>query len=83
MSKRQFVKRITLSLPPASEGWGKVLCSVCSSVHTLKGGGVPWPGLDGGGGGGTPARCGWGVPLPGFDGGVYPGQVWMVGVGVP
>ena len=44
----------------------------------LGGGGVPWPGLDGGGGypisgpgwGGTPARSGWwwGVPWPGLDG---------------
>ena len=27
-------------LPPASEGWGNVLFSVCLSVHTLTGGGV-------------------------------------------
>ena len=50
-------------LPPASEGWGKVLFSVCLSVNTSMGGGgaeVPQPGLD----------DGRGVP---------PGQVWMVG----
>ena len=75
-------------LPSASEGWVKVMFSVCLSVHTSRGGypgqvwmvggGVPWPGLDGGG-----------VTQPGLDGGVPgvpplpPGQVWMVGAGVP
>ena len=72
-------------LPPASEGWGKVLFSVCLSVHTSTGGGgLPQPGLDGGGvprpgldGGGQ------GIPQSGLDGGGgYPSQVWMVG-GVP
>ena len=71
-------------LPPASEGWGKVIFSVCS--HLARG--YPLSGL---GGGGTPSqvwvggypisglgvphrRSGWwGVP------GVPPGQVWMVG----
>ena len=58
------------SLPPASEGWGKVLFSVCT------------PARSGWLGGGTPARFGWlgGVPQPGLDdwgGGGYPGQVWM------
>ena len=45
------------------------------SVHTSRGGGVPRPGLDGWGGGGTPARSEWW--------GEYPGQVWMVGGGYP
>ena len=38
----------SILLPPASEGWGKVLLSVCQSTPRL-GGGVPQPGLDGGG----------------------------------
>ena len=55
-------------LPPASEGWGKVIFSVCSH---LRGGGVTCPGLDGGRGypiqvwmvGGYPiSGLGWGVP---------------------
>ena len=47
------------------------------------GGGVPRPGLDGGGGGGGVPR----VPPSGLDGGgggtqgIPPGQVWMVGEG--
>ena len=60
-----------LSLPPASEGWGKVIFSVCSHLRgwggsgrwyprpRSGGGGVPQPGLDGEGG----------VPWPGLDGG--------------
>ena len=78
-------------LPPASKGRGKVLFSVCLSVHTLMGGrgypsqvwmvgAVPWPGLDGGWV--TPARSEWweGVPWPGLDGGGgYSSQVWIVG----
>ena len=60
-------------LPPASEGWGKVLFSVCLSVHTSRGG--------------TLVRSGWrgaGVPWPGLDdGGGYASQVWMVGGGTP
>ena len=49
-------------LPPASEGWGKVIFSLCMSVHTLTGGegGVPCP-ADGVGG----------IPIPGQDRG-YP-----------
>ena len=35
-------------LPPASEGWGKVLFSVCQSTPRRKGGGLPNPALDGG-----------------------------------
>ena len=31
-------------LPPATEGWGKVIFSVCLSVHTGTGGGTPVPG---------------------------------------
>ena len=52
-------------LPPASEGWGKVIFSVCSH---LRGGGVPCPrpGL-----GGYPVPdLGW-YPIPGLGGG-YP-----------
>ena len=69
----------SILLPPASEGWGKVLFSVCQS--TLPQGGVPhlrsrWggysiPGLDRGephpmsGWGGTPSKvCMRGVPHP-------------------
>ena len=55
-----------LFLPPASEGWGKVLFSVCQfNTSTggypiwLMGGGYPIPGLDRG------------HPIPGLDGG-YP-----------
>ena len=61
-----------VSLPPASEGWGKVIFSLCVSVNTSTGGGgTPsqvWIG-------GTPSqvwtgmgvpnhRSGWGVPRP-------------------
>ena len=64
-----------LFLPPASEGWGKVLFSVCLSTsgggvpHPRSGrGGYPIPGLGGGGvlhprsGQGTPPDLGWGTP---------------------
>ena len=64
-------------LPPASEGWGKVLFSVCLSVH-ISGGGVPQSGLgrrvpqSGLGGtpsqvwvGGTPSQVWGGTPSPG------------------
>ena len=54
-----------LSLPPASEGWGKVLFSVCLSVHIL--------------GGGTPVRSGGGVPHPRSGEGGTPSQVWPEG----
>ena len=65
-------------LPPASEGRGKVIFSVCLSVHTRGGGGLPHP-ADGGlvphpadGGGGVPHPAdGGGVPHP-ADGGGYP-----------
>ena len=46
----------TFLLQPASEGWGKVLFSVCLSVHTLTGGGTP---AKSGWWGGTPVRSGW------------------------
>ena len=72
-------------LPPASEGWRKVMFSLCPPF----GGGTPsqvWVG-------GTLARSGWwgdtpsqvwvGGTQPGLDGGGYPGQVWMVGVPQP
>ena len=50
------------SLPPASEGWGKVLFSVCLSVNTSTGGrGVPQSGLDGGGGVPRSGLDGWGI----------------------
>ena len=91
-------------LPPASEGWRKVMFSLCPPfrggypIPGLWGGGtparsgwwggtparsgwlgVPWPGLDGGGGLPQPGLDGEGVPQPGLDGWGYPGQVWMVG----
>ena len=56
-------------LPPASEGWGKVLFSVCLSVH-ISGGGTPVRSR-----GGTPSQVwsgGRGDPIPGLVGG-YPG----------
>ena len=76
-------------LPPASEGWGKVIFSLCVSVHTSTGGGgIPQPGLDGGGGG--VLRSGvhgvW-VPQPGLDdlGGTLARSGWwgVGGGGVP
>ena len=73
-------------LPPASEGWGKVLFSVCLSVHIS--GRVPQSGLGRGSTpsqvwtGGTPSQVwGGGYPIQVWGGG-YPIQVWMVG-GVP
>ena len=61
------------SLPPASEGWGKVIFSVCSH---LWGGGYPISGLVGG----VPhPRSGWGgTPSQVWVGGTR-SQVWMVG----
>ena len=63
---------IIVLLPPASEGWGKVIFSVCSH---LPGGGVPRPRSMG--------RCGtaFQVWMVGGYLGYPPGQVWMVGVG--
>ena len=69
-------------LPPASEWWGKVIFSVCVSVHTSTGGvlhplmgGTPFPGP----GGGYPfPGAGRGYPFPGLNGGVPP-----PGKGVP
>ena len=53
------------SLAPASEGWRKVMFSLCPPFR---------------GGGGTPSQvCGGGVSQPGLNGGGYPSQVWMVG----
>ena len=53
-----WLKIITTLLPPASEGWGKVIVSLCVSVHTSTGGtpfqvyvGYPLP------------RSRWGYPL--------------------
>ena len=73
------VMSLTL-LPPASEGWGKVLFSVCLSVHTSTGGGVPQSGMDGRGEVPQPGLDGGGLPQSGVDGGGgYPSQVLMVG----
>ena len=64
MRVRSVRNEIYTSLPPASEGWGKVIFLLCVSVHTSTGGGqVPRSGLDGGGEVGTPARSGWGATL--------------------
>ena len=51
-------------LPPASEGWGKVIFSVCPRLQ-----GVPHPADEGG----TPSQV-WprGYPIPGLDRGGYP-----------
>ena len=67
---------------------GNVLTRVCVSVYTCRGGQVPQPGLDGGGGYHI-LGLGLGVPQLGLDGGGvtpsqvrgggYPTQVWMVG----
>ena len=58
-------------LPPTSEEWGKVLFSVCLSVHISGGEGVPQSGR------GVPhPRSGWGVPIPGLAGGGTPPQIW-------
>ena len=47
ISEHQVTTHFTLSLlPPASEGWGKGLFSVCLSVHTLMRRGYSIPGLD-------------------------------------
>ena len=71
--------RCRSSLPPASEEWGKVLFSVCLSVHTSTGGGgVPQSGLDGWGGGGV-VRSGWLDGGQVLIGGGTPAQVWMGG----
>ena len=66
-------------LPPASEGWGKVLFSVCLSVHTSTGGrgtrsslGRGGPGLRSGGG--YPVSGPGGYPVSGLGGG-YPVSV--------
>ena len=61
-----------LLLPPASEGWGKVLFSVCQ--FTLGGGGTYFP-ADGGGGGQVPTfqlMEGGGYPYLSADRGYLP-----------
>ena len=59
-------------LPPASEGWGKVLFSVCQ--FTLRWGEGGTPSCPWGGGGGTSIRTG-GTPIPGqYEGTSIPGQ---------
>ena len=64
-------------LPPASEGWGKVIFSLCVSVHTLTEGGYlipihphPYPSLSGG----VPDQAldGGGVPRSSLGQGGYP-----------
>ena len=57
-------------LPPASEGWGKVIVSVCVSVHTS---------IGGGGGGTYLPRSEWG-DLPSQAGEYLPSQVWTGGI---
>ena len=73
------LKRFRQSLPPASEGWGKVIFSVCVLVHILTGGrdtpsqvrtGVLYQVQPDEGGGGTLyPRSQWGYPIPGLEGG--------------
>ena len=75
----------TFLLPPASEGWGKVIFSVCP--HLGGRGGYPIPGLGGGtlsqvcvwGGGVLHPRSGWGVPCPRSGWGGTLSQVWVGG----
>ena len=57
---------VKIFLPPASEGWGKVIFSLCVSVHTSTGGGTPHPLT-----GVPPSGPDWGVP-PFFPTGVTP-----------
>ena len=68
-----FTERVVPSLlPPASEGWGKVLFSVCLSVHTSTGGE-----------GGPRSRfLGGGSQVSDFQGG-YPVSDFRGGGGVP
>ena len=56
VSKREEIcSRKNLFLPPASEGWGKVLFSVCQFTPRWGGGGCyPIPGPGGWVGGGVP-----------------------------
>ena len=77
---------------PHPKDGGKVLFSVCLSVHTSTGrGGVPQSGLDGaaprpgldGGGVPQPGLDGGGVPQPGLDGGGVPQPGLDGGVGYP
>ena len=70
-------------LPPASEGWGKVMFSVCS--HLGGGGQVSQP-MEGGGGSGPASVGGGQVQLAGGGGGSGPasgggGQVQLAGGG--
>ena len=59
-------------LPPASEGWGKVIFSVCP--HLREEGGYPVPGLWVGGG----------YPIPGLGGEVpHPRSRWRGGYPIP
>ena len=72
-----WISICSLFLPPASEGWGKVLFSVCLSVHISGGGTHPRSGRGGEvpnprsrWGEGVPhprSRWGRGYPIPGQD----------------
>ena len=68
-------------LPPASEGWGKVMFSVCSHLGGYPYPIMPWGTHLGGGtlpgpaGGGYPARSSPGYPAGGYQVGYPPGQV--------
>ena len=87
--KGKVATLIVMFLPPASEGWGKVIFSVCQSTpggrgypHLLTGmGGVPRSGPDDGGipnlpdGGGYSILPNWGVPPSGLDSDTPPPQI--------
>ena len=62
---------LLLFLPPASEGWGKVIFSLCVSVYTSMRG-TPFPGQDEGEGTPFPCQDGGGAPLPRSGWGVPP-----------
>ena len=66
-------------LPRASEGWGKVIFSVCMSVYTqVGGGGTTARSQSEMGVGVTPILPDRGVPQPGQDGGTPPPRLdWM------
>ena len=57
--RKSCYKNYSLYLPPASEGWGKVLFSICQFTPR-PGGGYPILLM----GGYPPSRTGWGTPPP-------------------
>ena len=78
MACNHILERLPL-LPPASEGWGKVLFSICQSTPRPGGGGVvPHPSWQGEGtpvlsqARGTPSGW-WGIPHP----------IWLMGHVLP